>query len=133
MTEKDDYLRGLIQKIPLDSPSDAFVDRVMANLQLSPETAPVKTPYFLYVKTVLPYAVLTLILAVVFFTSDLPFLNWLPGKENLLHTLVPYFGILIAGFKYAFASKFVSFGLLIGISAGLLFLIDQWFSNRTTA
>jgi len=133
MIEKDDFLRELIQKSPLDSPSDAFVDRVMANLKLAPESAPAKPPYFLYVKTALPYAVLTLTLAVVFFTSDLPFLKWLPWNENFLHILVPYFGILIAGFKYAFASKFVSFGLLICISAGLLFLIDQWFSNRTTA
>jgi hypothetical protein len=130
MIEKDDFLRSLIQKSPLDSPSDDFVDRVMANLLLAPETAPAKKPYFLYVKAAFPFAVLILVLVVVFSTSDLPFLNWLPGKEYYLNSLAPYIGSLFDGVKNAFASKYVSFGLLISVSAGLLFLIDRWFSRR---
>ena len=131
--EKDDYLRDLIQKIPLDSPSDDFVNRVMAGIQMDPQAAPEKKPYFLYIKAAFPYAILTLAVLIVFSTSDLPWLNWIPGKENFYENLVPYFGSLFLGLKNAFASKYVSFGLLILVSAGLLFVIDQWFSRRTVS
>jgi hypothetical protein len=36
-------------------------------------------------------------------------------------------------FKSAFASKYVSWALLISFSAGALFLIDRMFSRRTTS
>ncbi len=130
--EKDDFLRELIQKSPLESPSDDFVDRIMANIQLTPEAAPEKKPYFLYVKAVFPYALLSLILGLVFSTSDLPFLHWVPGKDYLFETFIHSFGSLFAGLRNAFSSKFVSFALLISASAGLLFLIDRWFSQRST-
>lgn len=129
--EKDDLLRELIRQSPLDSPSDDFVDRVMANIRMAPEIAPVKKPFFMFVKATSPFAILTLVLVVVFSTSDLPIFNWLPGKEYFINNLVPYFGSIFSGLKDVFTSKFVSFGLLISVSAGLLFLIDKWFSRRT--
>lgn len=130
--EENDFLRKLIQQSPLDSPSDDFVDRVMNNLKPAQEQVGVKKSFFLYVKAVLPYALLTLLFAVVYATSDLPILNWLPGVEYLQNSLFPYLGSLLAELKNAFASKYVSFGFLIGISAGLLFLIDRFFSRRST-
>jgi hypothetical protein len=128
---KDDFLRELIQRSPLDSPSDGFVDRVMANIQMSPEVAEVKKPFYLYLKAAVPYAIAVLVLFFIIGTSDLPVFNWLPGKGNLLNKLLPYFDTLFTVFKSAFASKYVSWGLLISFSAGVLFLIDQIFSRRT--
>jgi hypothetical protein len=129
---KDDFLRELIQRSPLDSPSDDFVNRVMANLQVSPEVADVKKPFYLYLKAALPYTLISLLLFIVIATSDLPIFNWVPGKDYFINSLLPYLGALFVIFKNAFASKFVSMGLLIGISAGMLFLIDRLFSRRAS-
>jgi hypothetical protein len=129
---KDDFLRELIQRSPLDSPSDDFVDRVMANLQLSPDAVIVKKPFYLHLKAAVPYTVITLFVFLVIATSDLPIFNWFPGKEYLTHNLLPYLGTLLTLFKNAFASKFVSWGLLISFSAGILFFVDRLFSRRTS-
>jgi hypothetical protein len=129
---KDDFLRELIQLSPLDSPSDDFVDRVMANIQLSPEVVVEKKPFYRHLKTAAPYAAITLFLIFVIATSDLPIFNWFPGKEYLTNNLLPYLGTLLLVFRNAFASKFVSWGLLISLSAGILFVIDRLFSRRTS-
>ena len=128
----DDFLRDLIRRSPLDHPSDDFVDRVMANIQISPETETVNKPFYLQAKSIAPYAILAVLVFVVISTSDLPIFNWLPGKEHLVNGLVPYFGTLFALFKSAFSSKFVSWVFLIGFSAGMLALIDMFFSRRST-
>ncbi len=130
--EKIDFLRELIEKSPLESPSDDFVDRVMSNIRLAPETAPVKKPFYLYLKTAFPYAAVLLVLLFIFTTSDLPLFNWIPGKEYFLKSLFTTFGSFFTAMKNAFASKYVSLGLLIGFSGGLLFIIDRWFSRRTS-
>jgi hypothetical protein len=129
---KDDFLHEMIRRSPLDCPSDDFVDRVMANIQLSPEVVVVKKPFYRYLKAIVPYAVITLIAFFVIATSDLPIFNWFPGKDYLTNNLLPYLGSLFLIFKNAFASKFVSWGLLISFSAGVLFLIDRLFSRRTS-
>lgn len=128
----DDFLRRLIQQSPLDHPSEDFVDRVMAGIHPAPEIAPVQRPFLQYLQTLVPYAFLIFILFVVFSTSDLPFLNWLPGKNYLIHSLISSFGSLFAGLKYALTSKYVSFGLLIITSTCVLFLIDRLLSRKTT-
>ena len=127
---KDDFLRELIRRVPLDSPSDDFVDRVMANIQASPEVSVVKKPFYHFLKSAVPYAIVTLVLFFIISTSDLPVFNWLPGKDYFLHSLLPYFGDLFAVLKNAFASKYVSWVLLISLSAGVLFAVDRLFSRR---
>jgi hypothetical protein len=129
---KNDFLRKLVQRSPLDSPSDDFVDRVMANIQMAPEVAVVKKPFYLSLKAAIPYAAITLVVLVVIFTSDLPIFNWLPGKESFTNSLLPYLGSLFTVFKNAFAPKYVSWVLLISFSAGGLFLIDRIFSRSTS-
>ena len=129
---KEDFLRDLIQQSPLDSPSNDFVDRVMANIQMTPEVAEAKKPLYLYLQASMPYALISLLLIFVLATSDLPVFNWLPGKNYLVENLLPYMAILVTTMKNVFASKFVNFGLLIGFSAGILFLIDRIFSRRTS-
>ena len=128
---KDDFLGRLIQKMPLESPSEDFVTRIMAGIETVPETVPEKKSIFRYLNSIIPYTLLIFLLLVVFSTSDLPFTNWMPGKDYYLNYLLPYFGTLISGLKNAFASKYVSFGLLIAVSTGLLFLVDRLFSRRS--
>jgi hypothetical protein len=128
----DDFLRDLVRRSPLDSPSDDFVDRVMAGIQPAPEASVAKKPFMLIMKASVPYAIIAMILLVIISTSDLPLFNWLPGKDYFLHNLVPYLGSLLAVFKNAFASKYVSWVVLISFSAGVLFTIDRLFSRRTS-
>jgi hypothetical protein len=129
---RDDFLGRLIRESRLESPSDDFVDRVMTGISLAPEVAPVKKPFYHYIKSGYPYAILVIVFVVVFSTSDLPFLQWLPGKSYFMNNLVPYFGTLFDGLKTAFSSRFVSFGMMVAVSGGLLFLVDRIFSRKTT-
>ncbi len=127
----DDFLWDLIRQIPSDSPSDDFVTRVMAGVESIQQTAPVRKNYILYIRNIMPYLLLSLFLILVVSTSDIPFLNWFPGKNYYLNNLLPYFGTLFTGMKNAFSSKYVSFGMLVFASAGLLFLVDRLFSRKT--
>lgn len=128
----DDFLRDLIRRSPLDSPSDDFVNRVMANIQVVPEVSAARNPIYENVKAVIPYAAITLFLFLVIATSDLPIFNWLPGKDYLVNNLLTYTGTFFAVLKSGFSSRFVSWGLLISLSAGILFLIDLVFSRRAS-
>ncbi len=129
---KDDFLRELIRRSPLDAPSDDFVDRVMAGIRPAPEISVVKKPFYLYLKAATPYVIVALVIFLIVATSDLSILNWLPGKDYLLKNLVPYLGTLITLFRGAFASKYVSWTLLISCSAGMLYLVDRLFSRRAS-
>jgi hypothetical protein len=104
----------------------------MANINPSPEISIVKKPFYFYLKSIAPYAVITLILFFVFATSDLPIFKWLPGKDYFTNYFLPYWGTIFTVLKNAFASKFVSWGLLISFSAGILFLFDLLFSRRSS-
>jgi len=128
----DDFLRDLIRRSPLDSPSDDFVDRIMAGLHPAPEVSRVKKPFMLTLKAAVPYAIVALILLVIISTSDLPLFNWLPGKDYFKKDLGPYLGSLVHVFKNAFASKYVSWVVLISFSATVLFTIDRLLSRRTS-
>jgi hypothetical protein len=128
----DDFLRDLIRKTPLDSPSDDFLEKVMGNIQLEPRVAPVKQPFFLWVKSAWPYALAGFILIVFLFTSDLPFTNIIPGKDWFGKSLLPYFESLFAGVKNLFAhSKYTTVGLTVLFTGGLLVMLDQLLNRKT--
>ncbi len=127
----DDFLRDLIRHSPADSPSEDFVARVMAGVESVQQAAPARKSYILYIRNITPYLLLSLLLILVVSTSDIPFLNWLPGKNYYLNNLLPYFATLFTGLKNAFSSKYVTFGMLVFASAGLLFLVDRLFSRKT--
>jgi len=129
---KDDYLRELIQSSPLDTPSDDFVERVMKGIETSTEGAEVKKPYYYYIKTISPYLLIGFLGVFVITTSDLPIFNWMPGKSYFLNTMVPYLGSLFAVVKTAFASKYVSWVVLISVSSGLLYFVDRIFSRHAS-
>lgn len=130
---ENDFLKELMQKTRLDSPSEGFVDRVMAQIKEVPEVQTVKAPFYLSLKSAVPYVLLALFLIFVLATSDLPIFNWVPGKDYLLNSLMTYMGTFFAVLKNAFSSKYVSWVLLISFSAGMLYLIDRLFSRRTSA
>lgn len=127
----DDYISNLIRQTPLDSPADDFVDRVMAAIQAEPVVAPERKTFLSHMKSGLPFAALIIFCLLIFSTSDLPFLNGIPGKGYFMNEIMPYIGTLIASLKAAFASKYVTWGLLVAIAGGLLFLVDRFFSRRT--
>jgi hypothetical protein len=131
---KDDFLRDLMRKTPLDSPSDGFLESVMGNIQMKPELAPAKLPFFLWVKSAWPYALAGFILIVFLLTSDLPFTNVIPGKEFFSKGLLPYFDSLFAGIRSFFVhSKYTSVGLTVLFTGGFLVLVDQLLTRRSTA
>ena len=130
----DDFLRKLIQKTPLDEPSDDFVKNVMANIRTGAEFAPARKPFYIFLKSSWLYIVLSLAVLVFLFSSDLPFTNILPGKGYFIHTLLPYFESMFSGFKNIFAySKFTSISLMIVVAGGLLYLFDRLISRRAHA
>ena len=129
---KNDYLRDLMNHIPLDSPSDDFVSHVMSRIQPVPDAVPVKKPFHFILKAAFPYSIVALLLFFVIATSDLPIFNWMPGKDYLLNNVLGFFGTLFTVLKNSFASRYVSWALLISFSAGILYIIDRVFSRRTS-
>ena len=130
---ENDFLKELMQKTRLESPSEGFVDRIMVQIEEVPEVQTVKAPFYLSLKSAVPYVLLALFLIFVLATSDLPIFNWVPGKDYLLNSLMTYMGTFFAVLKNAFSSKYVSWVLLISFSAGMLYFIDRLFSRRTSA
>jgi hypothetical protein len=128
----DDFIRDFIRKSPLDSPSDDFLEKIMGTVQLDPRIAPVKQPFFLWVKSAWPFALAGFILIVFLFTSDLPFTNFLPGKDSVTKTLLPYFESLFAGIKNLFVhSKYTTIGLTVVFTGGFLVMLDQLLNRKT--
>lgn len=127
---EDDFLRKMMHHVPLDSPSDDFVEKVMAGIKPALIQEPARKPLFQHLKSFFPYALLVLVLFTVIMTSDLPFLNWIPGKNYLNEGVLPYLGVLWSSLGKLFTSKYVTFGLLISASAGVLFLTDHYLGNK---
>lgn len=129
----DDFLADLIRKAPLESPSDDFINKVMRGIELQPETLVEKQPYFLWLKSSGPYVLLGVIILFILYSSDIPYLNFLAGKEYFSGLFINVFQPFWLSMKTLFSSKFVTYSLLISISAGFLFIIDKLFSRRFAA
>ena len=126
----DDFLGNLIRQVPLESPSGDFVDRVMSAIQPEAVATEKKKSYF-YLQSALPYIALGMFCLLIFFTSDLPFLNNLSGKGSVLNEIIRSMAGLFKGIAASLDSKYISWGLLVGIAGGLLFFVDRFFSRRT--
>jgi hypothetical protein len=128
---EDDFLRDLIRQSPLDSPSDGFTGKVMENIQPVPALVPAGRPFFLFLRSAWPYALAAAVLIVFFMTSDLPFTQFMPGKEYFSGNLVPYFQSLFSGMgKLLFHSTYTSFALIVLASSGLLLVLDRIFRRK---
>ncbi|MDP4282174.1 MAG: hypothetical protein Q8867_08510 [Bacteroidota bacterium] len=117
---KDEFLRDLIRKTPMEEPSDDFVNKVMAGIQPGLETFPVKKSFFYYLKISWPYVLIGFAVVVFFLTSDLPFSGYFST------TLVPSFKSLFTGFSHFMVnSKVTTIGLMVIGGGGLLFFFDR--------
>jgi hypothetical protein len=130
-TLKDEFLHKLMQKSTLEGPSVDFTDKVMAALEAMPELTPARKPFYLYLKAAVPYVVLAVILFVIVYTSDFPFMQWIPGKEVFTNNFILFFSAIFDSMKLILFSKYTSFGLMIGLSAGVWIMIDLLFKRKT--
>ena len=128
----ENLLKKLILNSPPDIPSDDFADRVMDKIMASPALVPVKKSFYLILKTASPFILLGIFCLIIIITSDFPFMNQLPGKEYFTTEILPYFTILITGFKTIFASKYFSIAFMSAAAGLLLVIIDQLFSRKAT-
>jgi len=126
----DDFLASLIRKAPLESPSDEFVGKVMESIEPLAPPLYEKQPYFLWLKSYVPYFGLGALIVLILYSSDIPYFNFLSARDHFSDMFIHVFRPFIASLKTLVSSRLISYSLLIGVSAGFLFLIDSLFSRR---
>jgi hypothetical protein len=137
--EKDDLIRNdelgkMLQGAPLEQPSDTFVGDVMAKISISPEIVRPHKPFFLYVRNSWPYALISLIVLVFLYTSDLPYGYLMPGKGFFTEFISSYFSSLFSQMKLSSGTlKNLSIPLMIAAAVGLLLVVDHWVSRKPKA
>lgn len=130
----DDFLKRLVGSVPLDHPSDGFTSKVMAGILVHPELVKANKPFYLYLKSILPWVLLGLFLIVFLFSSDIPYLSFLPGKAFFSDHFTPYFTSLFSGMSSLFTgSKTLSITLALMASVGGLAGIDWLLRRRSVA
>jgi len=125
---KDDFLRDLIKKSSSDNPSDVFVEHIMEKVQQTQEFSVSKQPFYQYLWSALPLFLLTAIILLFLFTSDLPFGNYFPGKVYYTQILMPFLISLLESLKALITSKYFSFAFMVVLAAAVLVFIEQVFS-----
>lgn len=126
----DERLGNLIRQTPLESPSDDFLEQVMMAVSAGPELAAEKWSLSVFLKAIWPYAALIALFIIIYMTSDIPGLQQTPGKSILSEMLLRSVESIIGAIKATFASTYVSWGLLVGMAGGLLYVFDQWLSRK---
>jgi hypothetical protein len=127
----DDFLRKMIGKSDLESPSDGFVENVMDRIRSQPDVSPVPGSFFSFLKSSSGYFLLAAILIGFFLTSDIPFMNWIPGKHYFSDTFLPYFSSMFESLKsLSGTGKSVSIPIMIIIASGLFFFLDKLLTYR---
>jgi hypothetical protein len=128
---KDDFLKELLGKQPLDSPSDDFTEKVMASVRLNQEFSLARKPYYLYLKASWPYVLIALTVIIYLVSSDLPYSKFIPGKDYFETIFIPYLKNLSMGFISLFSFiKSATLPLAILASGLLLFMLDHFFFRR---
>ncbi|MFH1159362.1 MAG: hypothetical protein V1733_00230 [bacterium] len=128
----DDFLKELVSKSSLESPSDDFIARVMVGVESMPAPVPVKKSFFSLLKSIIPWTILAFVVILFIFSSDLPFINNLPGIEFMQRILISSFGSFIASFKSVFSGKFASLAIAVLVSGVFLFAIERLISRKTS-
>ena len=122
---KDEWLRKLVGEVPAESPSDDFTRKVMSGILGAPETVKAQRPFLIYLKTWSPWVGLGLFALVFFFSSDIPYLSFIPGTSYVHEHILPYFYDMFAAVGRLFTdSKTISFTLAVMVAGGLLAIID---------
>ena len=128
---KDEFLKELIGKSTPDSPSDDFVEKVMAGIRLNPEFAPARSPYYLYLRASWPYVVIVFTVVIFLVSSDLPYSKFIPGKDYFVTILLPYLKNLSGGFVSLFSFiRSATLPLILVASAAIIFILDRVFMHR---
>ena len=127
----DDFLRNLVKKSSLGSPSDGFVEKVMQQVIPQMENVPGKRPFLLYLRSFFGFLLIAAVLAGFFWTSDIPVLNWLPGKQFFDTSILPAFESLFTWFKNIYGNgKSFIIPLMILAASGLFYLLDRLLDYR---
>jgi hypothetical protein len=127
----DDLLKDLFRKESWESPGDDFTGKVMDQILKAPAVAPVRRPFYLFLRSSWPYIVLFLVTVVFLMTSDLPFTDYIPGKGFFVKNLVPYFGSMFSGFKPLVANtKSISIPLMVVLAGSLLMGFDHFLFRK---
>ena len=127
----DDFLKDLFRKQSWESLGDDFTSNVMEQILKSPEVAPVKKPFYLILRSSWPYILLFLVCVIIFMTSDLPFSDYIPGKEYFIKNFLPGFNSFLSGIK-PFVTNVRTFliPVTVIIAGSLLVVFDHFLSSR---
>jgi hypothetical protein len=129
----DDLLRDFFRNQPWESPGDDFTVKVMEQILPAAEVTPVKTPLYITLRSSWPYVLLFLVSLGFLMTSDLPYTDFIPGKEYFTKNFLPYFGSLFSGFKPLVSNiKIISIPLMIILAGILLIGFDHFFFKKPT-
>jgi hypothetical protein len=127
---KDDFLKRLVGRIPLEAPSDSFTSKVMAGISPEQETVHVRKPFSLYLRNNYSWILLGIFIIVFLLSSDIPYMDVIPGKAFFINHIAPTFDSLFAGMAGLFmGSKTLSITIALLASGGLLAAVD-WLVRR---
>lgn len=128
----DDILKELIGKSTPLSPSGDFTKNVMDQVRMQPVVVPEEASFTANMKSVAGYLLVAAVIAGFFITSDIPFMNWIPGKQSFIDTFAVYFGPVLSSIK-SISLKSLSIPLMIVVATGLFFLVDTFLAQRNAA
>lgn len=126
----DERLGNLIRQAPLEAPSDDFLEHVMMAVSAESEMVAEKRSLSGLLKAIWPYAALVAFFIIIYMTSDIPGLQQTPGGSLLSEMLLRSVETIIGAIQATFSSAYVSWGLLVGMAGGLLYVFDQWLSRK---
>ncbi len=128
---RDDLVGRLISKTSPESPSAGFSGQVMESIQRTPALAHDRRPFFYFIKNSWPWVLLAVFVVAVLYFSNIPLKDFLPGKDALGTSLIPYYESLLKGLKAMFTgNKAVSFTLLLVFTGGVLYGLDLLLNRR---
>ena len=95
---------------------------------------PEQRPLYFYLKSSIGYIALAAFVVIVIMTSDMPFLSFIPGKQYITDLFSPYLNSVVSPLKAIFSSaKMITIPLMIVVSAGLFYIVDQLISRKAAA
>jgi len=127
----DNFLKGLFRTQSWESPGDEFTKDVMEQILKESELSLVKKPFYMILRSSWPYVLLFLVSVMFLMTSDIPFTEYIPGKEFFTKNLLPYFGSLFSGFKPLISSvKPITVPLMVILAGSLLVSFDHFLFRK---
>jgi hypothetical protein len=127
----DDFLKDFFRNQPVETPGDDFTGNVMEQILKSPEVAPVRKPIYLLLKSSWAYIILFLVTLVFIMTSDLPFSDYIPGKEFMIKNFLPAIKSMFSGFKpLVIDSKFIMIPAMVILAGSFLMGLDHFLFRK---